>query len=195
MNCSSYNMSPLYEEVGIHELAPGPRRVSFTGRVVNMYDQNIESKMPKAARGCLKLLVKDALAMIMVGPKMPQVVKRIDLAFHRHGRTTRACPPMPVSLLTRHRSNSGIRNPMRFDWVTSLPFQPHTSHLPLQLSMAPNKPPHRLQSSQASSLNAMQDARVPRHKLQYSNSVPQGRAPVGIDEAGGFHRKRWRGPA
>jgi hypothetical protein len=75
-------MSPLYQEVGINELAPGPRRVSFTGRVVNMYDQNIESKMPKAAKGCLKLLVKGALSTIMVGREIPQPAQRIELAFH-----------------------------------------------------------------------------------------------------------------
>ena len=52
-------MSTLYEDVRIRELTPGPRRVSFKGRVVNMYDQNVESKMPQAAKGCLKLLIRD----------------------------------------------------------------------------------------------------------------------------------------
>jgi hypothetical protein len=68
---SSYTMPALYEEVGISELAPGPRRVSFTGRIVNMYDQSIESKMPKAAKGCLKLVVKDDHAMMLVRSKVP----------------------------------------------------------------------------------------------------------------------------
>jgi hypothetical protein len=69
-------MPPLYEEVGISELAPGPRSVSFTGRIVNMYDQNIESKMPSAAKGCLKLLVKDDRTVMLVRSKIPQKVSR-----------------------------------------------------------------------------------------------------------------------
>ena len=59
-------MPALYEEVGICELVPGPRRVSFTGHVVNIYNQSIESKMPNTAKGCLKLLVKDDRGIILV---------------------------------------------------------------------------------------------------------------------------------
>ena len=65
-------MPPLYEEVSISELVPGPRRVSFIGRVVNMYDQGVESKMPQAAKGCLKLLIKDEHAMVLVRSEIPQ---------------------------------------------------------------------------------------------------------------------------
>lgn len=55
-----------YEDLSIGDLLPGPRRVSFSGRVVNLYDQNVESKMPKAAKGCLKVLVKDDRAVVLV---------------------------------------------------------------------------------------------------------------------------------
>ena len=55
-----------YEDLSLGELRPGPRRVSFTGRVVNLYDQNIENYMPKAAKGCLKILVEDERAIILV---------------------------------------------------------------------------------------------------------------------------------
>ena len=82
MHYSPYHMSPLYQEVGINELAPGPRKASLTGRVVNMFDQNIESKMPKAAKRYLKLLVRDALSMIVVGREIPPPAQRIELAFH-----------------------------------------------------------------------------------------------------------------
>ena len=48
-----------YETLLICELEPGPQRVTFTARVVNIYDQLTPSKSPQAAKGCLKILVKD----------------------------------------------------------------------------------------------------------------------------------------
>ena len=67
-------MPPLYEEVSIGRLAPGLRRVSFTGRVVNMCDHSVESKMRQAAKGCLKLLVKGDRAVVLVSTSAPIVV-------------------------------------------------------------------------------------------------------------------------
>ncbi len=56
-----------YEEVSIGNLAPGPRRVSFIARVVNLYyEHKVHIKMPDAAKGCLKILVKDDSALILV---------------------------------------------------------------------------------------------------------------------------------
>ncbi len=56
-----------YEEVSISNLAPGPRRVSFTARVVNLYyEHKVDSKMPDSSKGCLKILVKDDSALILV---------------------------------------------------------------------------------------------------------------------------------
>jgi hypothetical protein len=55
-----------FEDVNIGELSPGPRRVSFTARVVNVYDQIVHSKVQKSARGCLKVLVKDDSALLLV---------------------------------------------------------------------------------------------------------------------------------
>lgn len=56
-----------YEHVSIGELAPGSRKVFFLARVVNLYDQpSTHSKVPKSAKGCLKLLVKDDSALISV---------------------------------------------------------------------------------------------------------------------------------
>lgn len=63
-----------YEEVSIGQLAPGPRRVSFTTGVVNLYDQSVNSKMQKSARGCLKVLVKDDSALILVCRSLPFLV-------------------------------------------------------------------------------------------------------------------------
>lgn len=55
-----------YEQVSIGELAPGSRRVSFTARVVNLYDHHACSKLERSAKGCLKVLVKDDSALILV---------------------------------------------------------------------------------------------------------------------------------
>lgn len=55
-----------YEDVSIGELAPGPRRVSFTARVVNLHDQSVNSEMQTSGKGCLKILVKDDGALILV---------------------------------------------------------------------------------------------------------------------------------
>ena len=48
-----------YDEVDIGSLVPGPGCVAVMGRVVNFYDQTMNSKMPQAARGCLKVIVRD----------------------------------------------------------------------------------------------------------------------------------------
>lgn len=48
-----------YEEFEIASLIPGPKCVTIQGRVANFYDQNTPSKMPRAAKGCVKIIVKD----------------------------------------------------------------------------------------------------------------------------------------
>ena len=55
-----------YEDASIGELVPGPRTVSFTARIVNMYEQTVESKMPQAAKGCFRLLMKDDSGLLLV---------------------------------------------------------------------------------------------------------------------------------
>lgn len=55
-----------YEEASLRTLAPGPRRVKISARVVNIHDQPVTGKSPKAARGCLKILVKDNNAALLV---------------------------------------------------------------------------------------------------------------------------------
>lgn len=57
-----------YSEVDVGSLVPGPGCVALMGRVVNFYDQTMNSKSPHAAKGCLKVVVKDdtgAFAVIM----------------------------------------------------------------------------------------------------------------------------------
>ncbi len=57
----------VYEEIEIGCLIPGPQRVTFMGRIVNLYDQPTPSKKPQAARGCLKVILKDDTGAIVVG--------------------------------------------------------------------------------------------------------------------------------
>ncbi|TID19035.1 hypothetical protein E6O75_ATG06156 [Venturia nashicola] len=48
-----------YDEFEIANLVPGPKCVTIQGRVANFYDQNTPSKKPRAAKGCVKIIVKD----------------------------------------------------------------------------------------------------------------------------------------
>lgn len=48
-----------YTECEIHDLNPGPRAVTFMGRVANIFDVSNAPKTPRSAKGCVKLCVKD----------------------------------------------------------------------------------------------------------------------------------------
>lgn len=56
-----------YPEIAISSLEPGPGCFELKGRVVNMQDEKQQiAKMPHAAKGCLKLLVRDDTGVISV---------------------------------------------------------------------------------------------------------------------------------
>ena len=55
-----------YEETEIGSLVPGPQRVALMGRVANFYDQSTPNKMPQAAKGCVKIIVKDDTGALTV---------------------------------------------------------------------------------------------------------------------------------
>ncbi|KAF2396773.1 hypothetical protein EJ06DRAFT_559428 [Trichodelitschia bisporula] len=55
-----------YSEVSIDKITPGPRCISFTGRVANLYETTTSSKNPQAAKGFLRIVVKDTSGTIMV---------------------------------------------------------------------------------------------------------------------------------
>ncbi|EON69735.1 hypothetical protein W97_08997 [Coniosporium apollinis CBS 100218] len=55
-----------YEEIDIAALIPGPKCVTFVGRVANFYDQGTPSKKPRAAKGCVKIIVKDDTGALTV---------------------------------------------------------------------------------------------------------------------------------
>ena len=48
-----------YNETDIGDLVAGPGCVALMGRIVNLQNVSIPSKLPKAAQGCFKLTVKD----------------------------------------------------------------------------------------------------------------------------------------
>ena len=55
-----------YFEYDIGRLRPGPKHVTFVGRVVNLYHTAKPSKRPNAAQGCLKLMLGDDTGAITV---------------------------------------------------------------------------------------------------------------------------------
>ena len=55
-----------YEECDIDALVPGPGCFVLTGRVVNFFGLATPSKAPHAAKGCLKLVVKDDTGALVV---------------------------------------------------------------------------------------------------------------------------------
>lgn len=63
---NSWTPTEHYEDVDIASLAPGPHRVTFRGRIVNLYDQQCLSKKPRAAKGCVKCIVKDDSGAVTV---------------------------------------------------------------------------------------------------------------------------------
>ena len=62
----SWHPSIEYTECDIRDLNPGPRAVMFMGRVANIFDVSTSSKSPRAAKGCLKLTVKDNTGAVTV---------------------------------------------------------------------------------------------------------------------------------
>ena len=55
-----------YNDIDIGSLVPGPGCVALMGRVANFNDQTINSKSPQAAKGCLKIIVKDDTGAVAV---------------------------------------------------------------------------------------------------------------------------------
>lgn len=62
-----------YHDVDIRSLVPGPGCVALTARIVNFYDQVTPSKMPQAAKGCLKVIVKDDTGAMVVSLQLLQL--------------------------------------------------------------------------------------------------------------------------
>jgi len=55
-----------YTESEIGYIDTGPRCVTFKGRVANLFNQATPSKRPKAAKGCIKFILKDDTGCISV---------------------------------------------------------------------------------------------------------------------------------
>lgn len=61
-----WKLRQSYEDHNIADLVAGPGAVSFTGRIVNIYEQPQTSKSPKAAKGLHRLIIKDGTGAIVV---------------------------------------------------------------------------------------------------------------------------------
>jgi hypothetical protein len=70
----SWLPSREYEEVEIASLVPGPGCVTFMGRIANFYDQSTPSKRPRAAKGCVKIIVKDDSGALTVSFILPSLL-------------------------------------------------------------------------------------------------------------------------
>lgn len=55
-----------YDDIDIADIIPGPGCRTFMGRVVNLFDQPHASKKPLAAKGCMKMIIKDDTGAISV---------------------------------------------------------------------------------------------------------------------------------
>ncbi|CAK4032066.1 Hypothetical predicted protein [Lecanosticta acicola] len=55
-----------YDDLSVNALLPGPKAVTFMGRVANIFDVANSSRTPRSARGCVKLCVKDSTGAITV---------------------------------------------------------------------------------------------------------------------------------
>jgi hypothetical protein len=76
-----------YEKRDIGVLDSGPKHVTFMGRIVNFYDQATPSKKPRAARGCIKLILADDTGAL--------TVSLISIRWYRHmavSLTRSVCP-------------------------------------------------------------------------------------------------------
>lgn len=77
-----------YTEVDIGSLLPGPSCITFMGRIVNFYDQTTTSKMPKAAKGCLKMIAKDDTGALTVKIRLfsgRKIFLTISVLYYRSG--------------------------------------------------------------------------------------------------------------
>jgi len=55
-----------YEQYDIGALCPGPKRVTVSGRIVNLFRQRPGHRTPRNAKGCLKVLIRDDTGILTV---------------------------------------------------------------------------------------------------------------------------------
>jgi len=65
-----------YSPVPIASLTAGPRPVTFTGRVANVFSFRTASAKPRAARGCWRMAVRDERGAVTVGVGGPVAALR-----------------------------------------------------------------------------------------------------------------------
>ncbi|KAK4993460.1 hypothetical protein LTR50_000390 [Elasticomyces elasticus] len=62
----TWTPSTDYQDCDIAALVPGPKSVTFMGRIANFFDMAMPSKKPHAASGCVKVIVKDDTGAVTV---------------------------------------------------------------------------------------------------------------------------------
>ena len=62
----------------IGALDSGLQRVRFIGRIVNLLDDSMSSKLPTAARGSLQLVIRDDTGAITVSPDFSRLGSTAD---------------------------------------------------------------------------------------------------------------------
>lgn len=85
-----WHPSVEYAELDIQDLEPGPRAVTFMGRIANIFDVANTPKTPRSAKGCVKLCVKDDRAAITV-LQNPQVTSLCVLKLIKRAGPTLVC--------------------------------------------------------------------------------------------------------
>lgn len=55
-----------YDDLEISEIAPGPRCITFMGRIANVFDIANAARMPRTAKGCLRIVIKDDSGAVTV---------------------------------------------------------------------------------------------------------------------------------
>lgn len=70
-----------YTDTDIAELLPGPGRISFRGRIVGLWDVNAVHKMPRSARGYVKLIIRDDTGAITVRLSSSTVSTRLTMVY------------------------------------------------------------------------------------------------------------------
>ena len=69
-----------YDEADIGSLTHGPRCLALMGRVVNFYDRQFPNNKPGAAKGLLKLSVKDDTGVIEVSTFLGRLFGKMNMS-------------------------------------------------------------------------------------------------------------------
>lgn len=64
-----------YYDSDIASLSPGTRCITFMGRIANLFDVANSSRMPRTAKGCIRIVVKDESGAVTVSETLSNLCK------------------------------------------------------------------------------------------------------------------------